>query len=137
MFKLDEEFLAQLGLGDMPQEQKQAFLQHIYSELEIRVGEKLTEGMNDTQLDEFGYFVDKNEQGIRDWFSANSPDYLDQPDYKLLQEKMVDATELDVMAEFGATKWLQINRPDYPEVVRQTLEIIKQEIIANKDKILS
>jgi hypothetical protein len=40
------------------------------------------------------------------------------------------------MAEFGATKWLQINRPDYPEVVRQVLEVIKQEILDNKTKIL-
>ncbi|MCL1929952.1 DUF5663 domain-containing protein [Candidatus Saccharibacteria bacterium] len=136
MFKLDEEFLAQLGLGDMPQEQKQAFLQHIYSELEIRVGEKLTEGMNDAQLDEFGYFVDKNEQGVRDWFSINLSDYINQPDYKLLQERMPDASEIDLMAEFGATRWLQINRPDYPEIVRQTLETIKQEIADNKDKLL-
>jgi len=136
MFKLDEEFLAQLGLGDMPREQKQDFLQHIYSELEIRVGERLTEDMNDTQLDEFGYFVDKNEQGIRGWFSNNVPDYADLPDYKLLQEKMADASEVELMAEFGATKWLQINRPDYPEVVRQVLELIKQEIISNKEQLL-
>jgi hypothetical protein len=137
MFKLDEEFLAQLGLGDMPQEQKQAFLQHIYSELEIRVGEKLTEDMNEAQLDEFGYFVDKNEQGIRNWFAANAPDYADSPDYKVLQEKMPEASEIELMSEFGATKWLQINRPDYPEVVRQVLEVLKKEILDNKDKILS
>jgi hypothetical protein len=137
MFKLDEEFLAQLGLGDMPQEQKQAFLQHIYSELEIRVGEKLTENMDESQLDEFGYFVDKNEQGMRDWFGANLPDYANQPDYKLLQEKMPDASEVNLLSEFGATKWLQINRPDYPDVVRQTLESLKQEILENKERILS
>jgi hypothetical protein len=137
MFKLDEEFLAQLGLGDMPQEQKQAFLQHIYSELEIRVGEKLTEDMNEAQLDEFGHFVDKDEQGMRNWFAANLPDYASQPDYKVLQEKLPDASELDLMSEFGATRWLQVNRPDYPEVVRQTLEDLKQEILTNKEKILS
>ena len=137
MFKLDDEFLAQLGLGDMPQEQKQAFLQHIYSELEIRVGERLTENMTETQLDEFGFFVDKNEYGMRNWFATNLPDYLNLPDYKLLQEKMIDASELELLSEFGATKWLQINRPDYPEVVRQTLESLKREIVNNREKILS
>jgi len=136
MFKLDEEFLAQLGLGDMPQEQKQAFLQHIYSELEIRVGEKLTEDMDEAQLDEFGYFVDKNADGMRNWFANNLADYVDNPDYKVLQEKMPGASELDLMSEFGATKWLQINRPDYPEVVRQTLEELRQEIMSNKARIL-
>jgi hypothetical protein len=50
---------------------------------------------------------------------------------------MPNASELDLMSEFGATKWLQINRPDYPEVVRQTLEELKREILSNRDKILS
>ena len=138
MYKLDDEFLAQLGLGDMPEEQKQSFLQHIYSELEVRVGEKLTENMTDAQLDEFGYFVDKNEQGMRDWLTANLPNYQELPDYKLLLDKAgPNANEVDILSEFGATQWLQKNRPDYPEVVGATLEALKQEIAANKDKIVS
>lgn len=138
MYKLDDEFLAQLGLGDMPEEQKQSFLQHIYSELEVRVGERLTEGMTDAQLDEFGYFVDKNEQGMQSWFVANLPNYRELPDYKLLTEKAgPDANETDILSEFGATQWLQKNRPDYPQIVGSTLEELKQEIIANKDKIVN
>lgn len=138
MYKLDDEFLAQLGLGDMPEEQKQSFLQHIYSELEVRVGEKLTEGMTDAQLDEFGYFVDKNEQGMQNWFVANLPNYRELPQYKLLAEKAgPGANETDILSELGATQWLQKNRPDYPQIVGSTLEELKQEIIANKDKIIS
>jgi hypothetical protein len=137
MYKLDDEFLAQLGLGDMPEEQKQAFLQHIYSELEIRVGEKLTAEMSDAQLDEFGYFVDKKDSEIRDWFAKNVPNYKELPEYKMMVEKAgPGADELSILAEFGATKWLQLNRPDYPEVVKEVLEALKQEILANKSQIL-
>jgi hypothetical protein len=137
MYKLDDEFLAQLGLGDMPEEQKQAFLQHIYSELEIRVGEKLTAEMSDAQLDEFGYFVDKKDAEVRDWFAKNVPNYKELPEYKMAVEKAgPGADELSVLAEFGATKWLQLNRPDYPEVVKEVLEALKQEILANKNQIL-
>jgi hypothetical protein len=135
-FKLDNQFLLDLGLGDLPEAQKKAFLQHIYSELEIRVGEKLTQGMNDAMLDEFGYFVDKNIDRMKEWFAAHVPDYTAQPDYQKLQQNAASADEATLLSEYGAMKWLQINRPDYPQVVAATLEDLKKEIAANKDKIL-
>jgi len=137
MFKLDNKFLDDLGLGDLPEEQKKAFLQHIYSELEIRVGEKLTDGMSDEMLDEFGYFVDKNVEKMKEWYAAKLPDYANAEDFKKLQESTQGADEATLLSEYGAMKWLQINRPDYPQVVASTLEELKKEISANKDKILA
>ena len=137
MFKLDDKFLEELGLGAMPAEQKQAFLQHIYSELEMRVGERLTDGMSDELLDEFGYFVDMNQDGMSKWFGENLPDYADRDDYQQLKASNPQAAENAVMSEYGAMKWLQLNRPDYPQVVAAVLEELKAEIRANKDAILS
>ena len=51
MFQLNEEFLKELGLDQLPEEQRKPFLQHIYSELELRVGERLSQGMSEAQLD--------------------------------------------------------------------------------------
>jgi len=137
MFKLDDKFLEDLGLGALPPEQKQAFLQHIYSELEMRVGERLTEGMSDELLDEFGYFVDMNMDGMNKWFGENLPDYADRDDFKQLKEANTEAPEAAVMSEYGAMKWLQLNRPDYPQVVAAVLEEIKEEVRNNRDAILS
>lgn len=136
MFRLDDNFLEELGLGSLPPEQKQAFLQHIYSELEMRVGEKLTESMSDELLDEFGYFVDMNQDGMQKWFEENLPDYSERDDYKQLRATNTSAPDNAVMSEYGAMKWLQLNRPDYPQVVASVLEELKAEIIANKDSIL-
>jgi hypothetical protein len=137
MFRLDDKFLEDLGLGALPPEQKQAFLQHIYSELEMRVGERLTDGMSDELLDEFGYFVDMNADGMNKWFSENLPDYKDRNDFKQLKEANAQAPETAIMSEYGAMKWLQLNRPDYPQVVAAVLEEIKNEIKSNRDAILS
>jgi len=137
MFKLDDKFLEELGLAALPAEQKQAFLQHIYSELEIRVGERLTENMSDELLDEFGNFVDMNEAGMKKWFDENLPDYSERDDYKQLRSANAQAPETAIMSEYGAMKWLQLNRPDYPQVVAAVLEELKTEIRANKDSILS
>ncbi len=136
MFRLDDKFLEDLGLGDLPPEQKQAFLQHIYSELEMRVGERLTDGMSDELLDEFGYFVDMNQDGMTTWFNENLPDYSEREDYQQLRAANPEAADNAIMSEYGAMKWLQLNRPDYPQVVAAVLEELKGEIRENKDAIL-
>lgn len=137
MFKLDNKFLEDLGLGALPEDQKQAFLQHIYSELELRVGERLTDGMSEELLDEFGAFVDMNFDGMSKWFSENLPEYTEREDYKKLRESNPQAPDTAIMSEFGAMKWLQLNRPDYPQVVASVLEELKSEIISNREAILS
>jgi hypothetical protein len=76
MFNLDDDFLQSLGLGGLPDDQKQAFLQHLYEELELRVGTRLSEGMSDDQLAEFEKLIDSNdEQGALKWLEANRPNY--------------------------------------------------------------
>ena len=133
--KLDLKFLEELGLGGMPDEQKKAFLQHIYSELEARTGRNLTENMSDEMLDEFGSFVDKDVEKMKAWLATNVPDYTAHSDYQQLAQKGAD--EVTLLSEYGAMKWLQKNRPDYPQVVQSTLEELKKEIVANKDQILA
>jgi len=39
--------------------------------------------------------------------------------------------------EYAATKWLEVNRPDYRDVVAQTLDELKQEITQGKETILT
>ena len=137
MFQLDDKFLQDIGLGDMPDEQKQAFLQHIYSELELRVGTKLSEGLSDDQMSEFEAFIDRDEERVNTWFTQHLPNYAEQQDYQQLQNSAPEtATALDILSEYGSLKWLEVNRPDYRQVVAAELDTLKDEIIKNKDTIL-
>jgi Protein of unknown function (DUF5663) len=78
MFNLDDDFLQSLGLGGLPDDQKQAFLQHLYEELELRVGTQLSEGMSDAQLAEFEKLIDGNDEaGALKWLETNRPNYKD------------------------------------------------------------
>jgi len=78
MFQLDDNFLQSVGLGAMPDDQKEAFLQHLYEELELRVGTQLSEGMDDDKLGEFEKFIENNdEQGALTWLEKNRPNYKD------------------------------------------------------------
>ena len=78
MFKLDDNFLAEVGLGPLPAEEKRKMLAHIYETLELRVGMKLAQNMTDAQLDEFEQLMDaNNESGALQWLETNVPNYKD------------------------------------------------------------
>lgn len=138
MFQLDDNFLQELGLGDLPPEQRKAFLEHVYSQLELRVGTRLSEGLSEAQLSEFESFVDRDIEKVRAWVHANAPDYLNDPAYQQIRQSAgPEADEAIVLAEYASLKWLGMNRPDYRDVVKQVLEEIKAEIIGNRDAILA
>lgn len=137
MFQLDDKFLQDVGLGDLPEDQKKAFLDHFREQLELRVGTRLSEGLSDAQLEEFESFIDRNEGKVNSWISANVPDYANDTVFQQLQSGApADIPALVVLAEYASLKWLSLNRPDYRQVVSQTMEELKAEIIANRDKIM-
>lgn len=94
--QFDEKFLQEMGLASMPEDQKRAFLDYIQEELEVRIGERISKGLTETQLNEFDMISDPAE----------------------------------------AAAWLEKNRPDYREIVNRTIEEMKQEIRANRSKLL-
>lgn len=137
MFQLNDDFLKELGLGELPEEQKQAFLEHIYSELETRVGTRLSEGLSDEQLQEFESFMERDEPKVRAWLAAHVADYAQDPAFTQLAQNVPEGTpEIATLAEYASLKWLSMNRPDYRDVVRVVLEELKKEISSNRDAIL-
>lgn len=137
MFQLDDKFLQELGLDQLPEEQKKPFLEHIYSELELKVGTRLSDGLSDTQLEEFEKIIDRDEAAIDAWLSLHAPTYMQEENFTRLQQATkLEATDPRLKSEFAATKWLEVNRPDYRQVVAAVLEELKKEIIANRDAIL-
>lgn len=94
--QFDEQFLAEMGLSAMPEDEKQKFLAYIQEELEVRIGERISRGLTEAQLAEFDQITDRAE----------------------------------------AAKWLEKNRPDYREIVTRTIEDMKAEIRANRDKLI-
>ncbi len=137
MFQLDDKFLADIGLNDLPDDQKQAFLQHIYEELELRVGTRLSDGLSDQQLEEFEKIIDRDMVTIDAWIGAHVQDYTNDEIFKRMQQALkLDPADPGLKAEYVATKWLEVNRPDYRNVVKAVLDELKNEIIANRDAIL-
>lgn len=95
--QFDEKFLQEMGLSAMPEDQKQAFLDYVQEELEVRIGERISKGLTEMQLNEFDMITDPAE----------------------------------------AAKWLEKNRPDYREIVTRTINEMKEEIRANRNKLVN
>lgn len=109
MFKLDDNLLRELGLGNLPPQEKNRMLGQIYESLEMRVGMQLASQMTDAQLDEF----------------------------EKLMPLETDSEEVRVQKEQDALKWLESNFPNYKQVVAEELEKLKGEIKASAPQILA
>lgn len=139
MFQLDEQFLIDIGLNDLPEEQKKPFLQYVYDKLELAVGMELASGLTEQQEEEFGAIIDRREDVIVSWLNANTPDYREDEGFVRIMRtyNITDPNDKNLRDEFAATKWLEVNRPDYRDIVINTMAALKSEISNNKDAILS
>src|ERR1700712_4437159 len=78
MLKIDNSLLEEIGLGSLPEAEKNSFLKHVYETLEMRVGVRLADQMSNQQLDEFEqYFEAKDDAGAFKWLESNFPNYKD------------------------------------------------------------
>jgi hypothetical protein len=112
MFKLDDNLLRELGLGELPAAEKNKMLAHIYETLEMRVGMKLAEQMSNQQLDEFESYIDRNDEaGALKWLETNFPNY-----------KQVVAEELDKLKKEISTAAPQIVAASRQDQAQNTVQ---------------
>ena len=83
----DENFLQEMGLSAMPADKKQEFLNYIQEELEVRIGERISKGLTDEQLQEFDSLLGTDEAAK--WLEKNRPDYREIVNRSI--EEMKDA----------------------------------------------
>lgn len=75
---LDIALLEELGVSEMMSDDQRLLLEHLYGELEQRVGKALSEGLSDDQLEEFEALIDaSDDEGSSRWLEENRPDYRD------------------------------------------------------------
>jgi hypothetical protein len=105
--------------------------------------------MTEVQLSQFEAFVDatdpnkpldEREQAankVMQWFEQYMPNYQDAADFQSLKAAAPDdISPIVLLSEYGSLKWLEMNRPDYKQVVAAELDLLKSEITTNRDSIL-
>ena len=94
--RFDDNFLQEMGLSAMPDDTKKKFLAYIEEEVEVRIGERISRGLTEAQLNEFDQITNPRD----------------------------------------AARWLERNRPDYRQIVDRTIEEMKEEIRANRNRLV-
>lgn len=134
MFELDEEFLERIGLGSLSDDIKKNLLEKYQNDLEIRIGEKMSKDLSDSQLKEFEKIIDDDKEIIKKWLDKLG-DYKNDEVYKRILSS--HGAETDVMLnDYVTAKWLNKNCPQYPEHIKAAIKEISDEIIRRKDVIL-
>jgi hypothetical protein len=144
MIRIDDSLLEEIGLIGLPEHERRDMLKHIYSTLEMRVGMRLAERMNDQQLDEFEKFIDGDLVYIENYLNQLKPGWQQAPAYikelqmahEASQRNNMPFNELSVKSQFGALTWLETNFPDYKDVVAGELDKLKVEIKQDSSKII-
>ena len=81
----DEQFLTDMGLSAMPENQKQAFLDYIQEELAVRIGERIAKGLTEEQLKEFDQLETPAQSA--EWLEKNRPDFREIVDRTIEEMK--------------------------------------------------
>ena len=136
MFELDEKFFEEIGLNRMPVNEQEEFKKHIQEEIEVRVGERISDGMSPEKLDEFEAIIDENSDFIQNWVLMNVPNYKNDEIYQTFIAQNNGQESAEIMNEYAAMKWLQINRPDFAQIIETVMNEMKGELRANIDKII-
>ncbi len=144
MIRIDDSLLEEIGLMALPEEERRQLLKQIYETLEMRVGMRLAERMNDQQLDEFERFIDGDMAYVEDYLNQRKPGWQQSEqymkEYQVAQQNAQRAgspvNEAAVRSQFGALTWLETNFPDYKQVVATELDKLKLEIKQDSEKIM-
>jgi len=137
MFQFDESFLEQVGLSNMPQEQKDTFLQYAQDQLEVRIGEKMSEGLSEEQLDEFEKIIDNDQETVQKWLAQLGDYQNDETFIKLKEDADMDGNDQMLLADYVTAKWLDQNCPQYQQIIHDVMGELQEEISQQKDAILA
>lgn len=83
--RFDEDFIKEMGLSAMPEDKKQDFLKYIQEELEVRIGERISKGLTDEQLQEFDSLL--GTEDAAKWLEKNRPDYREIVNHTVAEMK--------------------------------------------------
>lgn len=136
MNQIDEEFLDRCGLAALSMEDRGSLIELLREQLATVVGKRLSEGMADQHLEEFSEITDRNLQVIDGWIARHAPDHGEDDLFRKIVAENPGHSPAELRAEYAATAWLLLNRPDYRDVVAAEVEALRAKVSAGAAALL-
>ena len=134
MFQFNDEFLKSVGLEELPENQRQDFLEYAQEQFETRIGEVMMNKLTKEQQEEFDK-ISTDDAGAIQKVLDKCPDYEKDFTYRRLINNGSD--ELQAKSDFAVVNWWDENFPNYSDEINKILADLQSEIYAQKDKILA
>ena len=132
--KYEESIIEALEMPYLSETQKENAQRIIRNELEIRVGEQMSNELTDVQLSEFEDIIDAKASENKLWLEFYFPDYRQSAAYKNLLRRGLEGDEL--INEVASNIWLIHNKPDFARIIDDCKAEIQSEILDHKHLIL-
>jgi len=76
MFNLDEEYLRDLGIADMPEDMKKPLVEGLEKQIQDRVSLRIAERLTDEQLEELARLAESGDEEAQvKWLEEKVPNY--------------------------------------------------------------
>lgn len=134
MFQFNDEFLKSVGLEELPEDQRQDFLEYAQEQFETRIGEAMMNKLTEEQQEEFDKISSDDPVAIQNVLNKYT-DYENDFTYRRLIKNGAD--EQQAKSDFAVVKWLDENFPNYSEEINNILADLQSEIYSQKESILN
>ncbi len=134
MFQFNDEFLKSVGLEELPEDQRQDFLEYAQEQFETRIGEAMMSKLTEAQQEEFDKISSDDPAAIQSVLDRYA-DYENDFTYRRLIKNGAD--EQQAKSDFAVVKWLDENFPNYSEEINNILADLQSEIFSQKESILN
>ena len=134
MFQFNDEFLKSVGLEELPEDQRQDFLEYAQEQFETRIGEAMMSKLTEAQQEEFDKISSDDPVAIQNVLDKYA-DYENDFTYRRLIKNGAD--EKQAKSDFAVVKWLDENFPNYSEEINNILADLQSEIFSQKESILN
>lgn len=136
MQQIDEQFLDECGLAALPVQDRGSLIDLLRDQLATFVGRRLSEGMTEPQLEEFSEITERNPLVVDAWLAEHAADHGEDELFLKIAAENPDRTPADLRAEYAATAWLRLNRPDYRDVVVAEVDALRAKVSAGAEALL-
>ncbi|MFZ2560304.1 MAG: DUF5663 domain-containing protein [Candidatus Nanoperiomorbaceae bacterium] len=135
MYQLDDEFKQALALDKVKEEDRNALYASIEQSVNTLINNKLYDVLSDEQAEEFANVTDGDNKYLWQFLNTNLPTWEKTPEWSTFRQQYIGDADLssdefnELARTFAVLKWLQLNVPNYAEIVADARNNIYDRII--------
>lgn len=118
-----QQIIEELGIQHLSSSEQEELVSEYY----VRLGEAMSVGRTEAQLNEFQAIIDGNQHVIDAWLEQHRPGYEDEDAYKLFLDTATRNNPEGVQPDkmYASAAWIQENIPNIAELMQQVTQEVK------------